>query len=91
MVMDQSRAMSATLPSKWNGDAFEAAVMRCPDYRSVGRASARGIDTEHLLVALLEEQDDAIEDVLAGLDVAASGRVRKATGRERGGVRSDIN
>lgn len=28
-----------------------------------------GIDTEHLLVALLEAQDDAIEDVLAGLDV----------------------
>jgi hypothetical protein len=32
MVIDQSRAMSATLPSKWTGDEFSAVVMRtdCP-------------------------------------------------------------
>jgi ATP-dependent Clp protease ATP-binding subunit ClpA len=28
-----------------------------------------GIDTEHLLVALLEQDDDAMEAVLAGLNI----------------------
>jgi len=32
MVIDQSRPMFATLPSKWTGDGFGAVVMRtdCP-------------------------------------------------------------
>jgi hypothetical protein len=35
MIIDQSRAMSATLPSKWTGDAFGTVVMRphCPLWR----------------------------------------------------------
>ena len=51
--------------------AFSIATMRIIEKSvkiSWDRADG-GIDTEHLLVALLEEQDDAIEDVLAGLDV----------------------
>ena len=45
MVIDQSRAMSATLPSKRTGDAFKAVVMRtdCPlssDIASTGSCGA---------------------------------------------------
>ena len=53
------------------GEPFSEATLRVME-RSLQISWARadgGIDTEHLLVALLEQDDDATEAVLAGLDI----------------------
>jgi hypothetical protein len=44
MVIDQSRAISATLPSKRTGDAFKAVVMRtdCPLSSHIASAGSCG-------------------------------------------------